>query len=71
MAKQLGEPGVYGNDRVFVQMFLPSDDNTADEQKLKALEAAGHPVVRIKVPDKISLGGEYYQWEIKRWLSQE
>ena len=60
----LGDPGRYGNDRVFVHMYLPDDDNAADEQKLKVLEAAGHPVVRIKVTDKIALGGEYYRWEI-------
>jgi len=60
----LGAPEVYGKDRVFVHMYLPADDITADEQKLKALEDAGHPVVRIKVTDKIALGGEYYRWEI-------
>ena len=59
-----GDPADYGKDRVFVHMYLPADDNTADELKLKALEAAGHPVIRICVPDKIALGGEYYRWEI-------
>ncbi len=60
----VGDPTYYGNDRVFVHMYLPEDDNVADEEKLKALEAAGHPVIRINVPDKIALGGEYYRWEI-------
>ena len=60
----VGEPVDYGKDRVFVHMYLPSDDNADDEQKLKALEVAGNPVVRISVPDKIALGGEYYRWEI-------
>jgi hypothetical protein len=59
-----GAPDVYGNDRLFVQMNLQSDDTAADDQKLKALEEAGHPIVRISVPDKIALGGEYYRWEI-------
>jgi transaldolase/glucose-6-phosphate isomerase len=62
--EQPGDPGVYGNDRVFVHMYLATDNNTADEQKLKALESAGHPVIRIKVPNKIVLGAEYYRWEI-------
>ncbi|MBA3827661.1 MAG: bifunctional transaldolase/phosoglucose isomerase [Taibaiella sp.] len=62
--EQLGDPDVYGKDRIFIQMYLPSDDTIADEQKLKALEAAGHPVVRIRVTDKMALGGEYYRWEI-------
>ena len=60
----IGNPADYGSDRVFVHMYLPADDNVNAEQKLKALEAAGHPVIRIGVPDKIALGGEYYRWEI-------
>jgi len=59
-----GNPDVYGNDRIFIHMYLPSDNNEADEKKLKVLEEAGHPVVRIKVANKIALGGEYYRWEI-------
>jgi len=62
--EQLSTPGVYGKDRVFVHVYLTTDDNTADEQKLIALEDAGNPVVRIKVADKLALGGEYYRWEI-------
>jgi glucose-6-phosphate isomerase len=60
----LGGVERYGNDRIFVHMYLPDDDNDANEQKLSALEASGHPVVRIKVTDKLALGGEYYRWEI-------
>jgi hypothetical protein len=59
-----GTPDVYGTDRIFVHMYLPSDDNKEDEKKIKALEEAGHPIVRIKVANKIALGGEYYRWEI-------
>jgi transaldolase/glucose-6-phosphate isomerase len=60
----IGTPEVYGNDRVFVYMYLPSDKDDATEQQVAALEAAGHPVVRIGLPDKNALGGEYYRWEI-------
>ncbi len=67
--EHLGTPEVYGKDRVFVHMYLPTDDIAADEQKLKALEDAGHPVIRIKVTDKIALGGEYYRWEIATAVS--
>jgi len=59
-----GVPEVYGKDRIFIHMYLSSDSNSADEKKIKALEKAGHPIVRIKVADKIALGGEYYRWEI-------
>ncbi len=60
----LGAPEVYGNDRIFIHMYLPSDNNEADIEKLEVLEGAGHPIVRIKVANKIALGGEYYRWEI-------
>jgi glucose-6-phosphate isomerase len=60
----LGKPDVYGDDRVFVHMYLSTDDNKDSETKLIALEKAGHPIVRISIADKIELGGEYYRWEV-------
>ncbi|HTB33091.1 MAG TPA: bifunctional transaldolase/phosoglucose isomerase [Bacteroidia bacterium] len=60
----LATPGVYGKDRIFIHMYLPTDNNETDEIKLKMLEDAGHPIVRIRVANKLALGGEYYSWEI-------
>jgi transaldolase/glucose-6-phosphate isomerase len=60
----LAAPEVYGKDRIFIHIYLPTDNNDMDEIKLKILEEAGHPVVRIQVANKIALGGEYYRWEI-------
>jgi transaldolase/glucose-6-phosphate isomerase len=62
--ESIGTPEVYGKDRVFVHMYLSTDNNDADGKKVKALEEAGHPIVRIKVANKLALGGEYYRWEI-------
>jgi len=62
--EQPGSPEVYGNDRIFIHMYIPTDNNESDEKKLNALETSGHPVVRIKVANKIALGGEYYRWEM-------
>ncbi|MEO6834148.1 MAG: bifunctional transaldolase/phosoglucose isomerase, partial [Chitinophagaceae bacterium] len=62
--ESLASPDVYGNDRIFVQMVLKGDSVVDDEEKLKVLEQAGHPVVRIQIPNKLALGGEYYRWEI-------
>lgn len=33
------------------------------DAKVDALEAAGHPVVRIEIEDKLDLGQEYFRWE--------
>jgi len=60
----LGAPEDYGNDRLFVHLFLADDNNQEAEEKLKALESSGHPVVRIQLQNKIALGAEFYRWEI-------
>ncbi|MBL0309677.1 MAG: hypothetical protein IPP77_08390 [Bacteroidetes bacterium] len=60
----IADPEYYGKDRIFIHMYLPADNNIADDKKIKALEEAEYPVVRIKVENKIALGGEYYRWEI-------
>jgi transaldolase/glucose-6-phosphate isomerase len=62
--EQLGSPDVYGDDRVFAHIYLTTDDNASNNKKLLALEKAGHPVVRIGIPNKLALGGEYYRWEV-------
>lgn len=62
--ESLGAPEVYGTDRVFIHMYLASDNNETDIAKIKSLEDAGHIIVRIKIENKIALGGEYYRWEI-------
>jgi len=62
--EQPGTPDVYGNDRVFAYVRLSSDPDTAQEAQVAALEKAGHPVVRITVPDVYDLGQEFFRWEI-------
>ncbi len=59
----LGAPGVYGNDRMFVHISVGAIDADT-EGKLKALEAAGHPVVRRTLNDALDLGEEFYVWEL-------
>lgn len=62
--EQPGRPEVYGNDRIFIQIYLVSDDNTAHNKKLSELEKAGHPVMKIGITNKLALGGMYYRWEL-------
>jgi RpiB/LacA/LacB family sugar-phosphate isomerase len=58
----LGPPEVYGHDRLFVSITLGGDP--VIEQALTPLEAAGHPVVRLTLADRFSLGGEFFRWEM-------
>lgn len=62
--EELGSPGVYGSDRVFAYLKLASSSDNSVDAKLKALETAGHPVVRISVADVYDLGQEFFRWEI-------
>jgi len=60
----LGEPAVYGNDRLFIHMRLASQADQRTEDKLQALEAAGHPVIRLEVRNELDLGREFFRWEV-------
>lgn len=61
----LGEPGDYANDRVFVYAGANLPDAPADiENKLRALEGAGHPVIRLAMNDPYDIGEQFYLWEI-------
>jgi glucose-6-phosphate isomerase len=62
--EHLDRPATYGPDRLFVDLRLASEPNKGVEQKLEALERAGHPVVRIKLESKLDLGGEFFRWEV-------
>jgi len=59
----LGSPSVYGDDRLFVYVAVGKPDSET-EAKLKALEAAGHPVVYRTLTDLYDLGEEFFLWEI-------
>ena len=59
----LGAPGVYGDDRLFVHIGVGAPDADT-EAKLRALESAGHPVVRRRLHDLLDLGEEFYLWEM-------
>ncbi|HJR06130.1 MAG TPA: bifunctional transaldolase/phosoglucose isomerase [Pyrinomonadaceae bacterium] len=59
----IGAPSVYGDDRLFVHISVEKIDSET-EAKLKALEAAGHPVVYRTLTDLYDLGEEFFLWEI-------
>jgi transaldolase/glucose-6-phosphate isomerase len=60
----LSKPDVYGNDRVFIDLRLQDDADNTRETALAALEAAGHPVIRIAVTSPAHIGQEFFRFEI-------
>jgi glucose-6-phosphate isomerase len=62
--EHLAAPDTYGNDRVFAYVRLENGIDPDQEAKVTAIEKAGHPVVRITMPDIYDLGAEFFRWEI-------
>ncbi len=71
--ESLGLPHDYANDRVFVYVGagLPPDehlegamDGGAIETRLHLLEEAGHPVIRLRMSDRLDIGEQFALWEI-------
>ncbi len=62
--EQLGPAEVYGEDRVFAYLRLESAPDRIQDEKVAALEQAGHSVIRIAVADIYDLGQELFRWEI-------
>jgi transaldolase / glucose-6-phosphate isomerase len=59
----LGAPAAYGEDRLFVYLRLAGEHDHDQDEQVRALEGAGHPVVRIDLGDAHDLGGEFFRWE--------
>jgi transaldolase/glucose-6-phosphate isomerase len=63
-AEPLGAPSAYGEDRVFVFLHVPGEDDPESEVLAQALEAHGHPVVHISMASAKTLVQEFVRWEI-------
>lgn len=63
VGEPLGGSEVYVNDRVFVYIHTAKGADPSVENALKALSAAGHPVLRHVLHDPLDLGEEFFIWE--------
>jgi glucose-6-phosphate isomerase len=59
----LMDPAAYGDDRLFIYLRLEGDDNSATDEALDQIQAAGQPVVRLELQDQYDLGAEFFRWE--------
>jgi transaldolase/glucose-6-phosphate isomerase len=60
----LGEPDAYGHDRFFIDIRTEGESDAAHDDKLAALEKAGHPVVRIVMKSIDHIGQEFFRFEM-------
>jgi transaldolase/glucose-6-phosphate isomerase len=63
VGEPVGVPDVYDDDRVFVAIQTSETDEEM-ESRLSALERAGYAVVRRNMGDPLSLGAEFFIWEM-------
>ncbi len=62
VGEPLGDPQLYGSDRLFVALEVPGE--AVDDQALTRLEEAGHPVVRLYLCDRYDLSQQMFLWEV-------
>jgi glucose-6-phosphate isomerase len=60
----LVDPSQYGSDRIFAHIAYSKDDDSKQKAAVEAIEAAGHPIVRIQTDDLNDIGQLFFQWEI-------
>ena len=60
----LGDPCVYDNDRVFMELALAGDPDEGRAGRLDALADAGHPVITFPLDDPHDLGAHFLTWEL-------
>jgi transaldolase/glucose-6-phosphate isomerase len=63
VGEPISAPENYGEDRLFVVIQL-RDHPLSDDDRVKALRNAGHPMISITLDDPLDLGQEFYRWEI-------
>ncbi len=62
VGEPVGDPAVYGDDRLFV--YLSLDGDASYDIATNALTAAGHPLVTLHLKDKYDLGQQIFLWEM-------
>src|SRR3954462_8907990 len=60
----LADPAVYGHDRFFIDIRTEGETDGSHDDRLAALEKAGHPVVRIAMKSIDHIGQEFFRFEI-------
>lgn len=60
----IAAPAAYGSDRLFVYIRLKETRDASQDAKVKALAAAGHPVLTLEIENLYSVFGQFFTWEV-------
>ncbi|MEE2635647.1 MAG: transaldolase [Acidobacteriota bacterium] len=60
----LASPEDYSTDRLFVSLRVVSEPDAGKDVALTTLADAGHPVVELRLPDRLAIGAEFFRWEM-------
>lgn len=64
----VNEPSIpvesYGDDRLFVGLFLEGENDSTLENSFLDIQASGIPTIRITLQDRYDLGREFFRWEV-------
>lgn len=58
------DPKNYGQDRLFINLFMGDEFSKVNNQLLRSLQDQGHPIIDIRLDDVFDLGGQMFCWEI-------
>ena len=64
VGEPLRSPDSYDGDRLFVHLWMERNGDAGLQKGAAALEAAGHPVVRLNLSEMADLGQEFFRWEV-------
>jgi transaldolase / glucose-6-phosphate isomerase len=64
VGEPLGALDAYGSDRLFIDLQLTDQPDPERDVLLQGLQDRGHPVVRIALSSRETLGQEFFRWEV-------
>ncbi len=62
--EEAGSPLVYGNDRLFVCIYVKGSMDSGLAERVRLLQAASFPVIFIEMRERVGIVQEFFRWEV-------